>query len=87
MPVESKNQTDCVWMIWDTLLRQCNLYNNPVIKKIIESLLTIYCIKYTPGVKRKRRFLIYFAIALLTETVDFKLNIINNQIRIIHYKI
>ena len=77
--INSKYQLEPIWMIWDTLLKQCYLCNNPVIKKIIESLLTIYCIKYTPGVKRKRRFLIYFAISVLTETVDFKLSIINNQ--------
>ena len=76
--VNDKYQFEPIWLIWDTLLKQCNLFNNPIMKKIMDSLLTIFCIKYTPGVKRRRRFLIYFAISLLTETVDLNFEIVNN---------
>jgi hypothetical protein len=37
--------------------------------KLIQSLLMLYCLRYTDGVKKKRRYLIYFAICLLTEPV------------------
>ena len=77
--VNDKYQLEPIWLIWDTLLKQCNLYNNPIMKKIMDALLTIFCIKYTPGVKRRRRFLIYFAISLLTETVDLNFEIVNNM--------
>lgn len=76
--VNEKYQLDPVWMIWEIILKQGNSYNNPIMIKILEALLTIFCIKYTPGVKRRRRFLIYFAIALLTETVDLDFKIFNN---------
>ena len=45
----------------------------------MESLLTIFCIKFTSGVKKRRRFVIYFAIALLTEPVDFGVEIVTNK--------
>jgi two-component SAPR family response regulator len=34
------------------------------------------------GMKKKRRFLIYFAINLLTESVDFKIDIMGNKAQI-----
>ena len=77
--VNDKYQLEPIWMIWDILIKQCNLRNNPIMNKILDALITIFCIKYTPGVKRKRRFLIYFAIALLTETVDLNFEIVSNH--------
>lgn len=45
----------------------------------MNSLLTLYCLRYTPGVKKKRKYLLYFAISLVTERY-------NTQIEIIHDK-
>ena len=45
-------------------------------------MLDIFVIKYTPGVKKKRRFVIYFAISLLTEKYDLNINILNDKDKI-----
>ena len=42
----------------------------------------IFVIKYTTGVKKKRRFVIYFAISLLTEKYDLNINILNDKEKI-----
>ena len=56
----------------------------------------IFCIKYTSGTKRKRRFLMYNVISLLTEPVDYtipifteekKIDTIKNKIDIIYKQI
>ena len=39
----------------------------------------MFTIKYSTSVKRKRKFLIYFAISSLTEQVDFTVEIIKNK--------
>ena len=49
----------------------------PLASKIIEALLDIFCIKYSDGVKSRRRLVLYVAIALLTEPVDFTVDMIN----------
>lgn len=58
-----------------------NKHNNkhPLTEKIIKALLELFSIKYTSGVKKKRRFIIYFAITLLTENVDYNIDIISNK--------
>lgn len=78
-PVLDKYQMDCIWIIWEIILEESKNINNPIIKKIIESLLTIFSIKYTHGVKKKRRFIIYNAIALLTEISNTNIDIVNDK--------
>ena len=70
---------DPVWLIWDTILIESRSRNNKANDKIINALLDIFCIKYTSGVTKRRRFLIYFAISLLTESIDFAVEIVNNK--------
>ena len=42
---------------------------DPYISKLIQSLLALFCIKYTTASSKKRRYLLYFAVALLVEPV------------------
>uniref|UniRef100_A0A6C0III3 Uncharacterized protein n=1 Tax=viral metagenome TaxID=1070528 RepID=A0A6C0III3_9ZZZZ len=77
-PVLDKFNKDPIWIIWDILLHACE-DKPPLLKKILNALLELFSIKYTTGVKKKRRFIIYFAINLLTEHIDFNIPIINNK--------
>ncbi len=77
-PVLDKFMKDSIWIIWEIILFNAN-DKNPLIKKIINALLDLFSIKYTTGVKKKRRFIIYFAINLLTENVDLNIDIIGNK--------
>ena len=42
----------------------------------------MFCLRYKPGVRKRRKYIIYFAINLLTEPLDNKIPIINNQLQI-----
>ena len=42
----------------------------------------MFSIKYTAGAKRKRKYIIYFAISLLTDPIDFTIDIMNNKPKI-----
>ena len=77
--VQDKFQTESIWIIWESILNQSKVINNNLITKIINALLTICCIKYTSGVKKRRRFIIYFAVSLLTEVVQLDIEMISNK--------
>ena len=67
--VESKLQRDMIWIVWDTLLFYCNETKNNYLESIMKSLVMLFSIKYTTASCKKRRYLLYFAVALITEPV------------------
>ena len=81
IPVDDKLQFDPIWMIWDIILARCSNTDDysPLTQKIVNSLLRLYCIRFTPGVRKKRRYIIYFAISLLTTEYDSKIEMINDR--------
>jgi hypothetical protein len=78
VPVESKLQKDIIWIVWDCLLLESSNRSKGH-HKLIKALLNLYCLKFTPGVKKRRKYLIYFAIHLLTETLDNSIPIISDK--------
>ena len=81
IPVLPGYQKDPVWLVWDVVLGS-NPRPNAVQRKIHQALLELYCVKFTPAAKQKRRFVLYFAMALLTEAVDYSLEILTNQTQV-----
>ena len=79
MPVESKFQMDPIWIVWEIILEQAKKNPDPLMHKIMQNLLKLYCLRYTDGVKKKRRYLIYFGICLLTEPVIMTQEIVSNK--------
>jgi hypothetical protein len=82
IPVDDKLQFDPIWMIWDMIIARSNQKDeySPLTQKIVNSLLRIYCVRFTPGVRKKRRYLIYFAISLLTTEYDSRIEMINDRL-------
>ena len=78
IPVEDKYQMDPVWILWDLILYE-GVKKPKIFMKIINSLLDLYCLRFTPGVKRKRRYILYFAISLLTENVNLNIEMIEDK--------
>ena len=67
--VENKYQCDLIWVIWDSLIYYSkNAKVNPVMAKVLLlSLKELFTAKYTPGSTKKRKFLLYFAVEIITE--------------------
>jgi len=78
--VDRKYSTDIIWMVWDVLLHYSNNTNDPYIVKIMNSLVDLFSIKYMLGTPKKRRYLLYFAVSLLTETVPRNIEIVEDKI-------
>lgn len=53
--------------------------NNQLKHKIIKNLFELFIIKYNTSVKKKRKYIIYFAFNLLIEEMNYSINIIENQ--------
>jgi hypothetical protein len=77
--VENKYQRDIIWLIWDGLLHYVEKIENPFINRVLKSILNLFCIKYTCGSSKKRRYLLYFAVALLTEHIPVDIELIQNK--------
>ena len=76
VPVEKKFKRDIIWILWDTLFHYSEQIKNQFIDTLMNSLFTLFCIKYTTASCRKRRYLLYFAVALLTEPVPTNIEIV-----------
>ena len=91
----SGNTHDIIWIIWDILFyysnpnildkkynilhNTSNNNNNNLKHKIIKNLFELFIIKYNNTMKRKRKYIIYYAFALLIENINFDINIISKQ--------
>jgi len=68
--VERKLGKDLIWMVWDVLFHSMKERGNPLVEKVMGSLLTLFSLHYTNACCRKRRYLLYFAVSLCTEQVN-----------------
>ena len=56
--------------------------NDIFVKKLIDSLLNIFCIKFTEATPKKRRYLLYYAVSLIIEKVDKNIPLIKDKTKI-----
>lgn len=75
--IPDKNQKDCIWIIWEMIVEYSQYVNNILIEKIVRSLLGLFLIRYTEGVKRRRRHLLYFAISVCLDPINLSTDIID----------
>ena len=64
-------------MIWDIIF--ITKTGNKMTDKILNSLLTLFCIHYSSGCKKRRRYIIYFAISILIDNYNSNIEIIHNK--------
>jgi hypothetical protein len=77
--IEKKYQRDIIWILWDALFHHSKQLNNEFITKIMTAIHSVFCIKYTTASCKKRRYLLYFAVALLTEPVPTNIELMPNK--------
>lgn len=77
--VEPKFQMDIIWLFWDTLIHYCELLKNPLLEKCLSAIQRLFCIKYTTAACKKRRYMLYYAVGLLTEPVSLNVEILPNK--------
>ena len=64
-----KQNQDFIWIVWEIILKASE-QRDKKIRRIVQSLLHIFALRYSSAVKNKRKLIIYFTIMLLCENVD-----------------
>ena len=77
IPVESKSQMDIIWIVWEIFLEKAK--SKVMLQKIMHALLKMFCLKYTNGCSRRRKYIMYFAVSLLCENICLKEEIIREE--------
>ena len=77
--VDNAMKRDVIWIIWDTLLYFSSINNDKYNDTILRSLLNLFCIRYTNATPKKRRYLLYFAVSLFTESVPTNIEMIHDK--------
>ena len=67
--IPSKFQTDMVFCVWSIILGEAKV-RSELIKRMVESSFTLFCLKYSAGSFKKRKYLIYFSVELLTSEIS-----------------
>lgn len=76
--VDAKGRNDIIWILWDAILFYAK--NKPkFVEQAIQSLFNLFCIKYTTASCKKRRYLLYFAVSLITESVRTDIELIPDK--------
>lgn len=66
---ERKYKGDIIWLLWDAIMESCEARAEPFVKRVMDSLIEIFCVRYTTACAKKRRYIMYMAVELLTENV------------------
>lgn len=70
------DQISIIWIIWDIFN---DISSSPIQKRIINSLLNIFCLKYSKGIPKKRKYIFYYIISVLCDNVNYNVPLIKNQ--------
>jgi len=77
--VEEKHQKVVDWVVWGVFINASENHIDKRTNKLIRSLLNLYALRYSSGVFRKRRYLMYLAISLLVDNVSLNGAMITDQ--------
>jgi len=77
IPVEHKYQKEVIWIIWDALFFAVE--DDPFLKSVLNAILELFCLKFTPACIKKRHYLLYYAISLVTEPFVRDIVMIHNK--------
>ena len=83
IPVDSKEQKHIIWIVWDAILKE-SINHNQFIQKLIKSLLNLFCLKYSSSCNRKRRYLMYYAVSILTDVINIEEELVKDKEKISH---
>lgn len=79
IPVGHDEQINIIWIIWDVFF---DIASSEIDKKILESLLTAFCLRFSKGTPKKRKHIFYHIITVFTERVNYNISITTSNDKI-----
>ncbi len=76
--VDPKFRNDIIWILWECIFHY-GQNKNEFTKQIIQHLFNLFCIRYTTACSKRRRYLLYFAVSLLTEEVRTDIELVKDK--------
>lgn len=67
MILRDKKKIDPIWIVWETIQRYTK---DPLVEKVVQSIVSLFSVAYSPSLKEKRRFMIYYAISLCCDPLQ-----------------
>ena len=84
--VDDKYNKDIIWLLWDgfknTMNTMVETNNTKIMNKLYNALLSLFTIRYSTAVKRRRIYILYMMASILTDKMDYSVKIINNKSKI-----
>lgn len=77
IPVEYKYQQEIIWIIWDAIFETCK--DDVYLETLLQSILQLFCLKFSPPCIKKRNYLLYFAISVATEPFVRNVPMVQNK--------
>jgi len=77
-PVDAKCKQDIIWIFWETMFHYAE-QKGPYCVQLLGSLFHLFCIKYTSASSKKRRYLLYFAVSLITDPIPTNVELVTNK--------
>ena len=74
---DDSDKSNMIWIVWDIFLEISA--NKSIEKRLIESLLTLFILKFTKTTPKKRRFILYNCVSILTENINHNISIIDDK--------
>ena len=72
---------DIIWIVWEIIIKMAE-EKGAIYKRLTSSALNLFTIKYSPSSKQTKKYLIYYAISLLSSNVDMNIPIFNGDMDI-----
>jgi hypothetical protein len=67
--------TNIIWLVWEILL-SCK--KGPILDKVIDSIFSLFKIKYTPACNKKKKGLLHLAIMFIISDIDYQKKLVEN---------
>lgn len=78
MPIDGMYQKHVICLIWEVFIEESKR-RSKVIKELVLSLRTIYSLRFTPSVIKKRIYVMYFIVSLLCENVKLTESVLTSK--------
>jgi hypothetical protein len=81
--VDPKLQMDIIWIVWDVILNESSK-KPKIIQNIVNSMLSLFTLRYGSGCAKKRKYYLYFVVEILIAPCNLQEEIVKDKEKVSH---